>query len=485
MRRVVAGFAVCLAGCAQLAGIDPTSGEGLPGNSLSVRRMSIGKTVDVGPLDLTGLAASYLVAGAGGVDRVAATNSGGGNWVTKVRTPAPVLFTLPDDPSVQRLYDFQSRALTVLYAQLEHPGRTPAPDGAMLTVSAQLDAPTTADDHFQIYTVGSWSAFAVPAPAEASTEVMVTYPFAMSTHVALRPQLDRLTTQDVFLVLRSTTVNKVVKTDVLTGVAEAAPFDQTGSDTVSATMTAVAADRMLDFKIGGDITRRYLSVRPGVNGLKIAWNLVAAPGAAIGLNAGPVLASGELNPSDGGVILMYANPFAGPPHNWSTMLTLSTVETREYSPSADVKVTLYAAMTQYVEPVAGMTLNLDAGLPESIKLNGVPLSSDGTQVPRPTSFVEVAFDVNPPTNTLFGLQLYDLLPGLDPKSLDYHLVLETLGTKALFQLPLDVFVPGHSYTLRAISTAGGFPALSSGDLTMRQLPLSQSFLDSGVFTVMP
>ena len=237
MRRVAAGFAACLAGCAQLAGIDPTNGEGLPGNSLAVKRMSVGKAVDVAPLDLAGLVASYLVPSATGVDRVAATNDGGGNWVTKVRAPAPVLFTLPDDPKLQRLYDFPRSALTILYAQLEHPGRTPAPDGAMLTVATHLDAPTTAADRFQVYTVGSWSAFDVPAPAEASTDVMATYAFDMSSRVAFRAQLDRLTAQDVFLVLRYTG-------SVLTGVAEAAPFDQTGNDMVSATMTAVTADTM-------------------------------------------------------------------------------------------------------------------------------------------------------------------------------------------------------------------------------------------------
>jgi hypothetical protein len=189
--------------------------------------------------------------------------------------------------------------------------------------------------------------------------------------------------------------------------------------------------------------------------------------------------------NEAGVSAMYGNPFAGAPHNWRALFTLATFESRTYKPSMDVTVTLYAGMNQYVEPSPGMKINLDAGLPEQIKLNKVPLSNDGQTVPRPTSFVEVEFDANPPDNTLFGVQLFDLLPSLDGKQLDYHLVLDALGTDAKFQLPPDVFVAGHSYTLRAICTAGGFPALGTGDLTARQVPLSQSFLDSGVFTVMP
>jgi hypothetical protein len=242
---------------------------------------------------------------------------------------------------------------------------------------------------------------------------------------------------------------------------------------------------MLEVTISPDITRRYTTVRPGVSGLTMGWSLVAAPGAAMASNDGPVLNSGPLMATDVGVSAMYANPFAGPPHDWPTIFTLSTFETRDYKPSMDVTVTLFAGMYQYVEPSQGMKVNLDAGLPESIRVNTVPFSNDGMTMAKPTSFVTVAFDANPPTNTLFGLQLFDLLPSTDGTRLDYHLVLEALGDKATFQLPPEIFQVGHSYTLRAICTAGGFPALSSGDLTVRQLPMSQSFLDSGVFTVMP
>src|ERR1043165_7702578 len=146
-------------------------------------------------------------------------------------------------------------------------------------------------DRFQVYTVGSWSAFDVPAPADASTDVMATYAFDMSSRVAFRAELDRLTAQDVFLMLRYTG-------SVLTGVAEATPFDQTGSDSVSATMTAVTADLKLDVKLSDEITRRYLAVRPAVGELTMGWNLVAAPGAAVAFNAGPVLNSGPLTATD-------------------------------------------------------------------------------------------------------------------------------------------------------------------------------------------
>ena len=56
---------------------------------------------------------------------------------------------------------------------------------------------------------------------------------------------------------------------------------------------------------------------------------------------------------------------------------------------------------------------------------------------------------------------------------------------AKFEVPPEIFQAGHSYTARAMCTYGGYPGVASGDLTTRELPLSQSYLDSAVFTVMP
>ena len=143
------------------------------------------------------------------------------------------------------------------------------------------------------------------------------------------------------------------------------------------------------------------------------------------------------------------------------------------------------AQKKYPEACAAFEQSdrLDPGI--GAKLNDLPLLSDGITVAKPTSLVEVVIDAIPATNTLFGLQLYDLLPSADGMRLDYHMVLDALGTDATFHLPPEVFVVGHTYTLRAICTAGGFPALGNGDLTARRLPMSQSYADSGVFTVMP
>lgn len=488
----VALFVVGTAGCAQLAGIDDTTGEGLPGASVTVQHMSVGNTVEIAPLDLTGLQAAYLVAKAGSTtdfDRVPASNGGAGTWVTKLRAPAPVVLTLPDVPApVPRGYSFPNLALSVLYATLEHPGRSPAPPGAMLTVTAQLDAPTAMTDSFEVVTVGSWTSHPVPFEMAGGMDVSVSYAFDTSTSLSERAQLDRLTVRDAFLILRHAG-------NALSGVAEATPFDQTGDDTITATMVPVTQDQTIDVLISPDIAKRYAAVRPAVSTLVMGWNVVAAPGARIASNVGPVLNAGTIMAADTGVNARYGNPFAGSPHRWSSIFTLGTYETRQFMlpvpdmPATTLPVTLFASMSQYVDASSGVTglLGLDAGLPELIMLGDRSLSSDGQIIPKPSQFVEVSFIADMPANTLFTAQLYELVPdaGVPPTHVDMHLVFEALSTQAKFVLPPEILQPGHSYTLRAVCRTGGFPAIQNGSLTMRQLPLSISLLDSGVFTVMP
>ena len=159
---VVVGVVASSMGCAQLAGIDETNGHARNGNSLSVTRMSIGNTIVNAPLDLTGLTASYLVqsATAGSFDAVTAdrSTSAPGTWTKDLSDAAPVEFTLPDLPTpIPRVLAFPNRQLSVLFASLEHPNPSPAPTGAMLTVTTPLDVVPGVAESFSVYTVGSWT----------------------------------------------------------------------------------------------------------------------------------------------------------------------------------------------------------------------------------------------------------------------------------------------------------------------------------------
>lgn len=482
---VIAGAAAASAGCAQIAGIDETSSS----VSVALTRMSVGTTLENAPLELTGLEATFLVAngGASRFDRVPAATAGDGTWTSKLAAAAPVQFTLPDEPTPRpRMFAFPSRALSILYAVLEHPGRAPAPEGAMLEVTVPLDRGYVMVDDFQVYTVGSWTErmfIAAEIPQAVDVGAMqigpVSYAFSSSSNIAGRPKLDRLTTDDTFLVLR-------YADKLLTGVAKAAAFNQVGTDTVTTeAMNAVTADQMLDVKLDTMLATRFAAARPAVSGLVMNWSLVAAPGYRIASNAGPALHSGSLTAADTGLAVMYGNPFVTS-HDWRTIFTLATRESRDYTPSgATIKATLLAGMDQLIEPSPGYVLKLEAGLPVLISLDGKPLSTDGQTIQPPTTFVPVTFVSDSPSNTLYEVQVYDLLPNMAGTLLEYHFVFAAASNEARFDLPPEVFEVGHSYTIRALTTAGGYPTIASGNFLNRELPLSQSFLDSAVFTVTP
>ena len=484
--------AVASVSCAQIAGIDNTSGSARPFDSLAVTRKSIGATLADVPLDLTGLAATYFPAkpGTSDFDRVPAeADATAGTWTTQLREPAAVQFTLPE-PTAPLLFAFPSHQLKVLYAPLEHPGRVPAADAATFTVTAPLDAAITVNDSFQTYVVGAWlqrTFSPTEVPVGAAT-IAAKYGFTAANSVASRAQPDKVTAQDAFLILRYDTLS------VLTGVAASKMgVDQTDGDTVVAmdTMVPVTADQMLDVKVSsGTLAMRYSLVRPAVTGLSMSWSLVAAPGYKLASNAGPKLASASMVSGEG-FSAKYGNPFAA--RGWNTILTLATSSSRVYmAPVTMAPISLFAGMNQFVEPSPMMTLNLPAGLPLLIKVDGVLLSTDDQPIKPPSQFVRVTFEtdtpggIGAPSATLYQLEVWDLVPSMPPaNTLERQLVFSAASDAASFALPPEVFQMGHRYTLRAVATLGGYPSLRDGDFVTRSLPLAQSFLDSTVIAVVP
>ena len=147
-------------------------------------------------------------------------------------------------------------------------------------------------------------------------------------------------------------------------------------------------------------------------------------------------------------------------------------------------VTLSAGMNQFIEPSpSGIALAFEASLPQEITLDGVSLSTDGMTVPLPTKLARVTFVTDPPNNTLYNIQLYELVLNGAMTGLAYQLVFIGASDRPSFAIPPEVFVKDHRYTLRALTTSGGYGSVATGDFLNRQLPMSQAYVDSGVFTV--
>src|SRR5438105_14701185 len=94
-------LALCaLAGCAQIFGIDQTSGA--EGVKLTIQRRSIGATIVDSPQDLSMNTASWLIADDGdptGLTRVPAELADVDTWRAVIRNATPpIQFDLPDFP---------------------------------------------------------------------------------------------------------------------------------------------------------------------------------------------------------------------------------------------------------------------------------------------------------------------------------------------------------------------------------------------------
>lgn len=480
------GLAVGAVGCAQLAGIDETSGPPTPDRvSLTFQRVSVGATTEVAPQELTGYTATYLVpdaAAPGGLTRIFAQQSAADTWSADIATGTPAVeFTLPDFPRpISRLWAIPARALVGAFTSLEHPHPTPADPAATLTINATLDA-AYASEGLQLYTVGTWArrgftGAELPAVG-ATTWTVGPFPYASAEALTGRP-LEKITAVDQPLLLR-------YAGNDLTGYLEVPPFDQTAADTLAGTLVANPHDQTLTATLApAALAARYAPARPALANLTMAWSVNASPGAAWAQTTGPTLIGGGVAETDPGMLSVpYGNPFAA--RGWATTMTWSTVESRTFTPAGGtLPVTLRGALYQVVTPAPGMMLTLPAGLPEAITLDGRPLSTDGLMVARPTVALTATFVVPTPC-TLYQLQLLDILPTPDATALEVRNVLAQTATMPSFFVPPEALEPGHTYTLRAVCIAGSYPQLAGGDLATRDLPLAVGYFDSGVFTVTP
>jgi hypothetical protein len=473
-----------LAGCAQLAGIEDTSGDGRVGVSLAFERISIGTTIVRSPLDVSDNTATYLVedaASPGGLARIPAPQSAIDTWSAEIfdATP-PVLFDLPDFPApILRVFDFPNKDVLGGFGVLEHPNPTAVAPDSLLTVNVALDTPYAATEGLLLFTAGSWNQRGLEAPAVGALAVAPpAFQMLSMQSITGRPH-EKITAEDTVLVLRSIGA-------VLNGVAEIPPFTQTGNDTLTGTLTTVAADRTLDVAIDPTgAAARFAAARPAVPTLAFAWGLRAAPGFELNVDVGPTLNGASPLMTDTAILATYANPFDA--RGWRTLFTWSTAATRTFTPEGQaLVVTLNSGMFQRdVDPAAGAVMDLPAGLPEVITLDGTPLSTDGTSFKTPTQAVEVTFLTDRPTATIYQLQLFAIVPNVGATALILKLEFAASGLTTRFVLPPELFVTGSSYTLRAITVQGGFPNIAAGDVRARSLPIALAFLDSGVFTVTP
>ena len=492
-RRAIGLVAVGLAGCAQVFGLDPTTGGSdaiplPPEATLQLDRLSIGAMTVRRPGDLTGMTATYLIedpADPNGMRRIPATLAATRDRWTAVLPEgiaASVEFTQPDIAVFRRLFTFPNRTLSALFGMYEHPDPEPAPAGVAASVQMNLPSPYAAGELLRLYAVGPWVYHDFAAPAVGATPLgptTVAYDApSWPTTNAVKP-LQRITTEDRVVALR-------YSGNLLTAAGEVAPFDQTAGMTnnLVATLTPVT-QTALDVTIDPAGTAMRLGMTsPAGTSLGMSWSVVAAPAAIYANNQGPLLNAAGVAAADSGRITMpFGNPFSG--IGWPSLFTFGTNKGRTYMvPPMMLPVTLYAGLNAVAEVKPGLVVEQAAGLPVLVSVNKVPLTSDGlTVMIDPARPVELTLVADRPESSFYQFNVYEVAPNSAMTGIELKIAYVAYGLEPTLVVPHDVFETGTTYMVRAHCIEGGFPTLGEGNLQNREVPQSVGYLDSGVFTV--
>lgn len=489
VRATTAICALGLAGCAQLFGIDETSAPPdvalPPGASITIQHVAFNATVGVTPVT-DGTTAAYYVPDTvetSGLRRINAVVDGTA-WRGDVPdgVAASVEITVPDN-SPRRFYAFPNRDLIVQYGDYGQTAGMP-PDPSTLNVSLTLPSGYATGELIRLYAVGPWTyhdVTALPAPDIGATQigpVDILYTMGNFPSLVGTMTLEKITAADAVVALR-------YASGVLTAAAEVAAFEQTGTDTITATL-AETTRAPLDVSINpAAIATRLGMTTPAGGGASMSWSVHAAPGWLYANNAGPQLNAGTIDATAGMTTLTapFGNPFTG--RMWRSLMTFGSSRARSYTPAAPMlPITLLAGLNQYLEPTAGATIDVPAGLPVLVLVNDTPLTSDGLTVTiNPNRAVKLGMVADRPGSSFYQFNIHELVPNDANTALVQKNVFAALGPPGDITIPAGVFTTGKTYSIRAHCYRGGFPGLASGDFSQRDLPLSVGYLDSGVFTV--
>jgi len=497
---------VVVAGCAQILGLDNTSGPGMqvtpdapPGTvNLHVVRRSIGATVVDNPADLTGLPmARWLVDdGAGGYTSVAATLLGTDTWEGAIPTGTPAIeFTMGSDypDEYRRMVAIPQRDIKYLYGIDEHPDPQPIPSPAeSFTATMSLTSAYATGDSFYIEAMGGWgyhgfTGAELPAPDMGAVTVSAgeTYgPYNGTTGAG-------------FVAWSGRPLNAITMADTLVGLhyrgnqlfeaGEFPAFAEPGAPaTITTSMNAVTTAPLAVTVHPTAVTTRLGATRPAGATVSLSWAVVAAPGYQTANGIGPTLNSGTpAAGSDVAITAPYGNPFAS--RNWPAMFEWVSSNARSVTITGGG--TAYSAISGGLQDFSMVSSGLDlatpAPLPITISINGTALVTDNMTIALdPTKTVTLALDqdTNDPV-TIYQFNVYNMV--LDPMTNAWttHIVYVVSSATKSIAIPSDVFVAGKTYMVRGHCIVNGYPGLPQGDFTQRQLPMSLGYLDGGIFSV--
>jgi hypothetical protein len=478
-------FLFALSGCAQLFGLDDTTGTVVdapgPGVHFSIQLEQIGATIVDTPDDpaVTHDTVAFLVPNGATYQTVPATLSAPGVWTGDIATGNPLVdFTLDGD---RHIWIVPTRDLEITSAVLGHPNPVAPPDGSVFNLSITVNGGLAGTELLSFLTVGAWSQQDLPAAAMGALSIdgQVMYTAAS----AVGGPLAKITPTDAVLVMRRR-VSMVDGTSPLDGVFQTS-IDQTGTDPLTGSLADTAVDKILSAQISPNaLATRYTAVRPAVSSLGLGWACYAAPGYQRGILNGPLLNTNGILASATTLTGVYGNPFAS--LGWKELLFYNSLESRTVTLPSGQTFGLNAGLQTIVQPSANQTFDMPAGLPQTISFDSIPLTSDNMTVSvDPSKYVHISMLNDRTTNTFVQAALFEVLTP-DATTVTTKLVIDaTAVDPTALVFPPDVFVAGHTYFIEAIAHQGGWPNAATGDFQTQAPPFYVGYNYSGVFTVSP
>jgi hypothetical protein len=477
---------VCLPSCAQVWGVDKTSGQSDVGIDYraQIKRLPIGSGTP-SSVELSKSSATYIIDVEGRPVEFPASLENPDTFIANLPPIGkPILqLTVVDerstDPAFLRQWDVISTPNTIgLFNTFDHLDPLPAPGSAALDWNIALDRPIVAGDYFRWQSMGSWTFRGFDEFLVAGAGAIDPPPIPFATATTNNRRLTAINSSDFLAAARYTGGQ-------LTGIAEAMPFTMAdGPNPVNVTMVPVALDRNVSFTWDPPaVVQRLMTAKPTatvVNGT--SWTISAAPAAKYA-NASGVQLQGELGTTPGTVQLTYGNPFVA--KDWDSVFSYASTVTRVVVPFDGTTVSLGSVLLSAQAPPANQVLEHLQPLVTVVKIADVLLDIDGKSISIDrTQSTEVNFVTDRPAGSFYQLQLFEFEPPVNG-NVKSVLKFEAVGATTKFSVPNKMLEDNKVYFLKALGFDGGLPNVLSGDLATRSLPIGIGISDSGFFKVMP
>lgn len=477
-------------GCAQLFGLDPTgradASDTDPLNAVfQAEAYYFGAQVRGAPLELNDSILKAWVAdpaASGGFRRIPVKIAGttatcevpsGTEGLWEVTMPPPF------DP-VLRVFPItdQTRVWNAVIGVDGNQVITPPPADAALDISTTLSSPYVPGDTLSLFVTGAWSyaGFGVVPEPNATLFDPPPLPYTQLVSAGL-PQVPAVTPEDRVYVIRHRGAFAPDSIRTIVGATLMNPFAlMPGNNALNGAEVAVTNNRSLNatFAVDDVVNRLQFQLAQGATLVHNYWHVEATPATEYPFSRGPSLVGTLASAS---ISANYGNPFSG--DGLASVLTWVAQTQRQEPEPGGGSWTHFAGFTLIdKEPESGDQYTPDVGIVTTLKLNGVPLTSDRLPVAIGLGQAfEFTFELDRSTASHRHLDCYRFDPGFR-----YSSVISTKVVGDRVRIHPSMLPRGPRYMCRLHSFTGTRQG-AQGDERNPEKVVSISYADSHSFTI--